>query len=120
MQEPTRRGSREGRSEVENTSERISLVLPGYWRQHADKRGPDATRETPAVIRSQGQPATRESQAGPMWVAVRPVVPMKPGNAGGGKGPSLKTNATSDEEGGIGDEPSNPGKRSEVTDGVAR
>ena len=103
-QEPTRRGPREGRSEGESTSERISFVLPRYWRQHADKRGQDATREAAVVIRSQGQQATGESQAGPLWVAVRPVVPMKPGNAGGGKGPSLKTNATSDEEGGIGDE----------------
>ena len=45
---------------------------------------------------------------------------MKPGNAGGGKGPQLKGNARSDEDGGIGDEPSNPSKRSEVADGVAR
>ena len=45
------------------------------------------TREAPAVIRSRDQLATRESQAGPFGVAVRPVVPMKPGNAGGGKGP---------------------------------
>ena len=33
------------------------------------------------------QPATRESQAGPCGVAERSVVPKKPGNAGGGKGP---------------------------------
>ena len=66
------------------------------------------------------QPATRESQAGPCGVAERPVVPMKPGNAGGGKGPQLKGNARSDEDGGIGDEPSNPSKCSEVADGVAR
>jgi len=45
------------------------------------------TREAPAEIGSWDQPATRESQAGPFGVAERPVVPMKPGNAGGGKGP---------------------------------
>ena len=56
------------------------------------------TREAPAVIRSRDQLATRESQAGPFGVAVRPVVPMKPGNAGGGKGPWLETNARSDKE----------------------
>ena len=50
-------------------------------------RGPDATREAPAVIRGWDQLATRESQAGPFGVAGRLVVPMKPGNAGGGKGP---------------------------------
>jgi len=38
----------------------------------------------------ESQPATREGQAGPDGVAERPVVPMKPGNAGGGKGPWFK------------------------------
>jgi len=33
------------------------------------------------------QPDAREGQAGPGRVAERPVVPTKPGNAGGGKGP---------------------------------
>jgi len=41
------------------------------------------------------QLATRESQAGPRGVAERSVVPTKPGNSGGGKGPQLKTDATS-------------------------
>jgi hypothetical protein len=50
----------------------------------------------------------------------RLVVPTKPGNAGGGKGPQLKTNARSDEGRGIGDEPSNSSKCSEVANGVAR
>src|SRR5665811_60795 len=45
---------------------------------------------------------------------------MKLGNAGGGKGPQLKGNARSDEDGGIDDESSNPRKCSEVADGVAR
>ena len=38
------------------------------------------------------QPDAREGQAGPAGVADRLVVPMKPGNAGGGKGPEFKTN----------------------------
>jgi hypothetical protein len=60
-------------------------------------RGPDATRETPAVIaQERGQLATRESQAGPSGVAERLVLPRKPGNAGGGKGPQLKGDARSD------------------------
>ena len=42
------------------------------------------------MIRSWDQLATRESQAGPFGVAGRFVVPMKPGNAGGGKGPQLE------------------------------
>jgi hypothetical protein len=72
------------------------------------------------VIRSWNQLATRESQAGPFGVAERRVVPRKPGNSGGGKGPQLEVNATSDEEREIGDEPKNPGKWSEVADGVTR
>ena len=35
----------------------------------------------------------REGQAGPDRVAERIVVPTKPGNAGGGKGPQFKDNA---------------------------
>ena len=38
-------------------------------------------------------PDAREGQAGPGRVAERLVVPTKPGNAGGGKGPQFKDNA---------------------------
>ena len=37
------------------------------------------------------QPDAREGQAGPGGVADRPVIPRKPGNLGGGKGPEFKT-----------------------------
>jgi hypothetical protein len=53
-------------------------------------------------------------------VAERFVVPKKLGNAGGGKGHQLEVNAASNEERGIGDEPSNPRKWSEVADDVTR
>src|SRR5271166_5078042 len=75
---------------------------------------------SPSGDRSRDQLATRESQAGPFGVAERLGVPRKPGNSGGGKGPQLKGNARSDEDGGIDDESSNPRKCSEVADGVAR
>ena len=39
------------------------------------------------------QPDAREGQAGRTGVAERPVVPMKLGNAGGGKEPQFKTAA---------------------------
>ena len=78
--------------------ERTSPIGPaGVLATACRQRGPDATREAPAVIAVGDQPATRERQAGPSGVAERPVVPMKPGNAGGGKGPQLKGNARSDE-----------------------
>ena len=40
------------------------------------------------------QPDAREGLAGPLWVEERPVVPAKPGNAGGGKGPLFKESAS--------------------------
>jgi hypothetical protein len=40
------------------------------------------------------QPEAREGQAGRPGVAERFVVPRKPGNAGGGKGPQFKTRQT--------------------------
>jgi hypothetical protein len=101
-------------------SEFASIEPAGVVATACRQRGPDATREALTVIAVQDQLATRERQAGPYGVAERPVLPMKPGNADGGKGPQLKGNATSDKERGIDDESSNPRKRSEVADGVAR
>src|SRR5215831_16373740 len=85
--------------------------------------------QTQGIRRNTGSPngdrrcdqlATRERQAGPHGVTERLVVLMKPSNVGGGKGPLLKGNARSNEGGGIGVEPNNPSKRSEVADSVAR
>jgi hypothetical protein len=42
---------------------------------------------SPSGDRGMDQLATRERQAGPYGMAERLVVPMKPGNSGGGKGP---------------------------------
>src|SRR5471030_500015 len=47
----------------------------------------------PQSVVSDDQPDAREGQAGRPGVAERFVVPRKPGNAGGGKGPQFKTNA---------------------------
>ena len=54
------------------------------------------------------QPASREGMAGPCEVAERPVVPRKPGNAGGGKGPQFKASAGSGDGPGNWHEPTNP------------
>jgi hypothetical protein len=43
------------------------------------------------------QPDAREGQAGRCGESERFIVPMKPGNAGGGMGPQFKTNATRSE-----------------------
>ena len=56
-------------------------------------REAQATREAPRRGEGEHQPDVREEQAGRPGVAERSVVPGKPGNAGGGKGPQFKTNA---------------------------
>jgi hypothetical protein len=49
------------------------------------------------------QPDAREGQAGRCGETERFVVPLKPGNSGGGKGPQFKTNARRSEgPGGLG------------------
>ena len=50
---------------------------------------------SPSGDPNKDQLATRERQAGPCGVAERSVLPKKPGNSGGGKGPQLKTDARS-------------------------
>src|SRR5580658_2027377 len=55
----------------------------GKRTQHGRPRG---------VVRDD-QPDAREGQAGRPGESERFIVPMKPGNAGGGKGPQFKTNA---------------------------
>ena len=65
------------------------------------------------------QPDAREGQAGRPGVAERFVVPLKPGNAGGGKGPQFKTDALRGEELEIG-QPINSDWCSKAADGVAR
>ena len=65
------------------------------------------------------QPDAREGQAGRLGVTERPVVPLKPGNAGGGKGPQFKTDAIRSEDVEIG-QPINSDSCSEAADGVTR
>jgi hypothetical protein len=47
----------------------------------------------PQGVVSDDQPDAREGQVGRLGVAERFAVPLKPGNAGGGKGPQSKTGA---------------------------
>ena len=62
----------------------------------------DATRETPSRgLGRELKPDTREGQAGRGGESEGLVVPVKPGNAGGGKGPLFKPNAGRGEGGEI-------------------
>jgi len=70
------------------TDERTSSIEPaGVMAMACTHRRPEATGK-PSGIVVRDQLATRERQAGSYEVAERLVRPMKPGNAGGGKGPS--------------------------------
>jgi hypothetical protein len=51
----------------------------------------------PLGVVGDDQPDSGDGQAGRLGVAERLVVPLKPGNAGGGKGPWFKADAGSDE-----------------------
>src|SRR5689334_16707873 len=85
-----------GRPTPMGQHERTGLIeSAGVVATACRQRRPVATREIPTAV--YGQPATRESQAGPCGVAERSVLPMKPGNAGGGKGPQLRASAQSDQ-----------------------
>src|SRR5258708_11087666 len=68
------------------------IAVPGYWRQHVHKESVRNTGSPEAGV-SDDQREAGEGQAGRAGVAERFVVPLKPGNAGGGKGPQFKTNA---------------------------
>ena len=109
MREPTRQ--RSGKAAVVGTGERHDPTRRsrrGSGDGMSAQRRSDATREAPAVAARDRQPDAREGQAGPRGVAERLVVPTKPGNAGGGKGPQFKDNVTKwHESREIGDEPTN-------------
>ena len=90
MRKPTRRENGEGCQRTGSERREHRPVPPGYWRWHVDKRERVATREAPPVARH----ASTGNPRGSAWadgVAERPVVLEKPGNAGGGKGPQVRT-----------------------------
>jgi hypothetical protein len=107
MQEPTRRESREGRRRggyaASGRHERSSPIGPaGVWAAARPAQGDRTQHGKPLTGEACDlQPATREGQAGPFRVSERPIVPRKPRNGGGGKGPRLKAGV-----------PGNPGSES--------
>ena len=83
-------------------------------------RKANATREAPWRGRSKDQLEAREGQAGRLGVAERFVVPLKLGNAGGGKGPQFKTGARRGDGPGDWGNPINSDECSEAAEGAAR
>ena len=91
MREPTHLNYGEGRCCWGRRATHAPSGPAGVMATACMQRRFDATREAPAVA-GERQPEAREGQAGPHGVAERPVVPGKPGNSGGGKGPQFKAN----------------------------
>jgi len=77
-----------GKADVDGTvrANRFHQTCRGIGDGMQAKGTREAATGSPSGDCSQDQLATRESQAGPHGVAERSVRPMKPGNAGGGKG----------------------------------
>jgi hypothetical protein len=97
MGEPTRPTSGEGRRRWTPEGVRHPpherhgpAVPPGYWRQHVRRGDPTQHGKSQSERGSGPQPDAREGQAGPAGMADGFVVPSRPGNAGGGKGPEFR------------------------------
>ena len=118
MHRPTRNSDRGRLIRLGKRADGAASRCAGVVATACTQRKTHATRETPRRG-EEDQPDAREGWAGRPGVTERPVVPMKPGNAGGGKRPWFKTNATSSEDMEIG-QPSNSEERSEAADGVTR
>ena len=71
---------------------RRPVAAPGYWRQHVHKESARNTGSPRAWSGMTNRTPARD-RPGAHGVAERFVVPKKPGNAGGGKGPQFKTDA---------------------------
>ena len=71
---------------------RRPVAAPGYWRQHVHKESARNTGSPTARSGMTNQTPARE-RLGAHGVAERLGVPLKPGNAGGGKGPQFKKDA---------------------------
>src|SRR5271155_4039966 len=71
---------------------RRPVAAPGYWRQHVHKESARNTGSPRAWSGMSNRTPARD-RPGAHGVAERLAVPLKPGNAGGGKGPQFKTDA---------------------------
>ena len=78
----------------EMSEDDAQFAAPGYWRQHAHKESARNTGSPKAWSGMTNQTPARE-RLGAHGVAERLAVPLKPGNAGGGKGPQFKTSVKS-------------------------
>jgi hypothetical protein len=82
-----RRGAQVSRPRRGKRERKVPRFRRGVGRWHVCTRKSTVTREVPTVAARDRQPGLREEQTGPWGMTERPVVAMKPGNAGGAKGP---------------------------------
>lgn len=102
---PTRRVSGEGRRIASKQPTRALAVVTGVLGA-ARREGSSTQRGRPDEMRCSQRAATVSSGTAVSRESERLIVPGKPGNAGGGKGPWFKTDARSGEDVEIG-QPSN-------------
>ena len=88
MRAPTRLTIGEGRRRWKKTATRASNGPAGVMATACIQGAPSQHGKPQRVVEGH-QPETREGQSGPYGVADRLVVPVMPGNAGGGKGPEF-------------------------------
>src|SRR5437660_242231 len=92
---------------------------PTGVRATARRKGRPTQHGRSRSVTDAGQREAREGQARPVGESERSIVPRKPGNAGGGKGPWFKTSVGSGDSQEIGDEPGTSRQGWETTDGTA-
>src|SRR5271165_3199117 len=85
--------SRVGRKRPHSAKSPVAIIA-SWDLEKDDVQGKRAQHGKPHGVVRDDQPDAREGWAGRRGVAERFVVPSKPGNAGGGKGPQFKTDAT--------------------------
>ena len=91
-------GRRTSRCVIKNAAKPIKIRARAHGVvATARTQGKRTQHGKPLGVVGDDQPDAGDGQAGRLGVAERFVVPLKPGNAGGGKGPQFKTNAASSE-----------------------
>ena len=88
MHRSTRRRFRGRLIRLGDRARRNPGAVPGYWRQHVHEEDARNTG-SPKACWILSKPVAREGRAGRLGVTERPAVPVKPGNAGRGKGPQF-------------------------------
>ena len=90
MRKPTRPIVGEGCQRPGSERTRAPVGSAGVVTVACTREGNSSNTGSPVGGVARAKPESRKGQAGPVRVAERPVVPGKPGNAGGGKGPQAR------------------------------